>query len=158
MPSNDLFTILFEFNFSLFNLRVLYELARNPDEQAALAVDLELDDSPPRLNRVINESMRLWPVVAGGGLRELSKDVITRDNIRITKGTTVSFPAFSTFRQPWISRADEFVPERWCDDAPQIDKLRDMFSPFNRGRRNLKPEGLRLRIKERPSKSQGREE
>lgn len=117
----------------------LYELARNPAEQAALALELQQSEAnqlPPRLGWVVNESMRLWPVVAGGGGRQLSKDIITPSKILIKKGTVVSLPFFSTYRQPWISEADRFIPDRWRDDAPQLAELRKMFNPFSRGRRN----------------------
>lgn len=31
---------------------------------------------------------------------------------------------------------DEFLPERWSEDNPQIENLKDMFMPFALGKRN----------------------
>jgi len=89
----------------------------------------------PRLNRVVNEAMRIWPVVGGGGIRVASRDFVCPDGVIIPKGSDGSFPLYGSYRQPWIHDANEFKPSRWCDDAPQIGELREAFAPFNRGRR-----------------------
>ena len=113
----------------------LYELARHPEEQTALASDLSTDSQPPRLTRVVNEAMRLWPVAASGGTRVASRDFVCSDGVIIPQGSDVSFPLYGSYRQPWIHDADQFMPARWCDDAPQVGELREAFAPFNRGRR-----------------------
>jgi len=118
----------------------LYELAKNPEEQLALAKDLDEPDSvkklPPRLHRVVNESMRLWPVIAGGGVRVASKDFKTKSGLVIKKGSSITFPLFSMFRSPWIRDANHFISDRWLDEDPQVADLRSGFVPFNAGRRN----------------------
>ena len=64
----------------------LFELADHPNVQAALAKDLLLDSQPQRLTHVVNEAMRLWPVVAGGGTRVASRDFVCSNGMIIPKG------------------------------------------------------------------------
>jgi len=114
----------------------LFELADHPEEQEALAKELSMDSQPPQLTRVINEAMRLWPVLPGGGTRVASRDFVCSNGMVILKGSDVSFPMYAAYRQPWITDANKFCPARWSDDAPQVAELREAFAPFNRGRRN----------------------
>jgi len=114
----------------------LFELARNPEEQSALALELTQEEHPSRLERVVNEAMRLWPVASGGGLRTASKDFTTKDFYTIKKGSKVSFNQYSMHRQPWIRNANKFIPDRWRNEDPQVDELRKSFMPFGFGRRN----------------------
>ena len=119
---------------------VLFELARHPQEQSALADELRAQDCgehlPPRLDRVIKEAMRLWPVTAGGGTRIASRDFATSSGLIIAKGSHVSVSMYGAFRQQWVKDANEFLPDRWREDAPQVTELHEFIIPFNKGRRN----------------------
>ena len=39
------------------------------------------------------------------------------------------------FREGWIDRPLEFLPERWATDNPQLPELKEMFLPFSLGKR-----------------------
>lgn len=79
--------------------------------------------------------MRLWPVAGSGSARTLIQDIEYEDYI-LPKGSTVQTVFFAIFRQPWIDRPDEFLPDRWSESNPQISDLKDMFMPFSLGKRN----------------------
>lgn len=89
------------------------------------------------LNWCIKESMRLWPVAAGGSTRDIvTCDILYDDNKRcIPEGSTVIIHYYMMFRQPWIQDANKFMPERWSEDNPQIEGLKEMFIPFSTGKR-----------------------
>lgn len=79
--------------------------------------------------------MRLWPVAGSGSARTLLQDIEYEDYI-LPKGYTVQTVFYAIFRQPWIDRANEFVPERWADTSPQSADLKEMLMPFSLGKRN----------------------
>jgi len=83
----------------------------------------------------IQEIMRLWPVTAGGPSRELTED-LEYNRMLLPKGSLVNCHFFSIFRQAWIDRPEEFVPERWADSNPQLPQLREMLIPFSLGKRS----------------------
>lgn len=87
------------------------------------------------LNWCIKESMRLWPVAGAGSARTLTQS-FDYNGFHYQKGDLCILQYFSMFRQPWIDRPDEFIPERWADDAAQIKELRELFMPFSLGPRN----------------------
>jgi cytochrome P450 len=101
-----------------------------PDGRPTLAQVSRLD----YLNWCIKESMRLMPVSGLGSGRTMEKD-IEYNGVLLPKGRLVVCPFYSIFRQPWIDRAEEFVPERWAEDAPQVKELKDMLMPFSLGPR-----------------------
>jgi len=43
---------------------------------------------------------------------------------------------YGAFRQQWVKDANEFLPDRWREDAPQVTELHEFIIPFNKGRRN----------------------
>lgn len=139
---------------------LLLELMRHPDKEALLLAELDtvmpkdfsVDHATdaslqnkianlPYLNCCIKETMRLWPVPAGGPARDLTQD-IEYDGYVLKKGSTVVVHFYSMFRQPWIHNADEFVPERWYETNPQLPQLKEMFMPFSLGRRNCSGQNL----------------
>ena len=83
----------------------------------------------------INESMRLWPVAGAGSARTLQQDIEYKGML-IPKGKPVLTAIYPMFREGWIDRADEFIPERWSDDSPQSKQLKEMFMPFSLGKRS----------------------
>lgn len=89
----------------------------------------------PFLSGCIQESMRLHSVVAVGSMRETLSD-IEYEGISIPAGSTCTLAFHSMFRQPWIDRAEDFLPERWDPSNPQERELRAMMMPFALGSRN----------------------
>lgn len=102
--------------------------------------------SLPYLGMCIKEAMRLWPVAASGPRRVTTQDLECVTNIAavdptqpmvfIPKGSTVQTNFFTMFRAGWIDRPEEFIPERWAPDSPQVSRLKEMHIPFSLGRRN----------------------
>ena len=86
------------------------------------------------MSRVINEAMRTNPVVAGGVLREISKDM-EYEGMRIPKGSTAVIHYYTLFRSH-ISQPDEFLPDRWDEAHPEYALLKSLFMPFSLGKRN----------------------
>lgn len=86
------------------------------------------------LNCCIKESMRLWPVAAIGSVRELDRDMHWKGMV-LPKGSSIRAHVFSMFRETWIDRPTEFVPDRWAPEAPQLAELKEMFIPFSLGKR-----------------------
>ena len=89
----------------------------------------------PYLHGCIQEAMRLYPVAANGPKRCTVSD-IEYEGIKIPKGSTCTVALYSMFRQPWIDRAEEFLPERWDPSNPQEKELKAMLMPFGLGSRN----------------------
>ena len=127
----------------------LLEMARHPETRRKL--QLELDASLPRTNGdrqialsdlsgleylgwCIKESMRLWPVAAGGVLRQTTEK-ITYGGYEIPKNCTAILDFYAMFHEEWIERPDEFIPERWAETNPQSNDLKEMFIPFSIGKR-----------------------
>jgi len=136
---------------------LLIDLSRRPDVKVKLLAALETvmpdrfeaegaaDDASGRelmskiasleyLSWCIKETLRLWPVAAGGPARELTEDV-HHNGMLLPKGSIVLVHFWSIFRSPWIDRADEFVPERWGAQNPQLARLQRTVIPFSMGRR-----------------------
>jgi len=71
------------------------------------------------LTLCINETLRLWPVVAQGTFRVLTEDTVI-SGIRVPKNALLSFPHYQIHRdkEVWGETADQFNPERkWVSDA-----------------------------------------
>lgn len=90
--------------------------------------------SLPWLDKCIKESMRLWSVIGVGPKRLLIQDIEYEGKV-LPKGSVVHAAFHSMFRQSWIDRCDDFVPERWDESNPQVCELKCMFMPFNVGTR-----------------------
>lgn len=87
------------------------------------------------LNFCIKESMRLWPVAGSGSARTLLQDIEYKDYV-LPKGSVVQTVFYAIFRQQWIDRPNEFLPDRWAESNPQVNDLKDMLMPFSLGKRN----------------------
>lgn len=123
----------------------LMEMAKNPEckKKLQLALDNTIRDRNPSHSEVtkvdylqwcIKESMRLWPVAATGSARTLEED-IEYNGMILPKGAVAQTVFYAIFRSSWIDKADEFIPERWSEENPQISDLKDMFMPFSLGKR-----------------------
>jgi cytochrome P450 len=131
------------------------ELAKNQDVQTKLRDELNSASkdptaakkrmsiiSSPLLKNVIKETMRLWPVAAGGGLRVLSDDmVVTTNDIKgleqtmiLPKGSITSMNIFAFQRdKDTFNRPDEWLPDRWENAT---EDMKAAFMPFTVGRRS----------------------
>ncbi|KAG0239324.1 hypothetical protein BGW41_007809 [Actinomortierella wolfii] len=127
-------------------------LVKNPDKMKRLREELEIatasnapDELPneeqirklPYLQSVINETLRLQPVVASGIPRELTEDKEMLGYF-VPKGTII----LAQIRQlhmndEYFPKATEFIPERWLPDESPFLPIQDFtFYPFSAGTRN----------------------
>jgi cytochrome P450 len=124
----------------------VWEIAKNPAIQSKLQLEIDsmlasvksktgkdFPDFPdffrlPYLNLIINETLRLWPVVPGGTRRILTEDEIIA-GVKVPQGTPLAFPHYTMHRDPTIWEDPEvFNPERkWHAEA---------FLPFTKQPRN----------------------
>jgi cytochrome P450 len=129
----------------------LMELSKNKDIQTQLRQELKgakknpennkLIDSP-LLKRVIKETLRLWPVAAGGGIRVVPDDMVVKSDdgkggkrlMTLPKGTVAHIVSYPLFRDEEVfDRPDEWVPDRWMNTT---DEMKTTFMPFMVGRRS----------------------
>ena len=143
---------------------LIYELCRNPMYQTKLRNEIDIfwlehkneeityNDfrKLPFMTRCIMETLRLWPALANGTYRELTKDdfVIGNDGekIKISKGTFIQIPNWFRHRNPelWGVDANIFNPERDFIDEELWDGTiintynpsTERFSPFTYGPRD----------------------
>jgi cytochrome P450 len=72
-----------------------------------------------------------------------SEDIHHNDLI-IPSGSVILVNMMAMYRQPWINSPDEYLPERWQEDNPQINELKEMFIPFSSGKRSCIGQNLAL--------------
>jgi cytochrome P450 len=124
---------------------ILKELAKNPEEQHKLYNSLKQTnredwDQSDSLRKVIKEGMRLHCVAAGGSVREIGRDFISRKGYLLPKGAFVFIPYFVMLRNARIFEdADQFVPSRW--DCPTKEMI-EAFMPFAAGKQNCVGQSL----------------
>mmetsp|Transcript_17566 Transcript_17566/g.26281 ORF Transcript_17566/g.26281 Transcript_17566/m.26281 type:complete len:428 (+) Transcript_17566:592-1875(+) len=86
------------------------------------------------LRKIVKESMRLHPVVAGGPKRTIGKDIVIDGGAILQKGTIVDMPLILLLRNSNIFEdADSFIPSRW--DNP-TQEMKEAFIPFALGKQN----------------------
>ncbi|KAJ1401668.1 cytochrome P450 [Ochromonadaceae sp. CCMP2298] len=95
------------------------------------------------LNCCIKEGTRLWPVAAAGGSREVAED-FEWEGMLLPKGSTIQPHFYSIFRERWIDRPHEFLPERWLPSNPQLPLLKEMYIPFSVGKRSCIGQNMAL--------------
>ncbi|KAL3914012.1 MAG: hypothetical protein SGARI_000356, partial [Bacillariaceae sp.] len=130
----------------------LLELAKNPDIQKQLREELRGKDmlETPLLKRVVKETLRLWPVAAGGGLRQIPEDMVVSSDdgkggkrlMTLPKNSVAHIASFCVLRDKEVyDRADEWIPSRW--EKPTED-MKTAFVPFMAGRRSCPGQLLAL--------------
>lgn len=135
---------------------IIIELARSPDVVKKLRQELDASfgEHGPRnctaqqlsqldyLGKVIKEGMRLWPVVANGSQRTTSVDIPYKEFV-IPAGSTLAINNFVMMRTG-IQEGNRFIPERWNEDNPDREKLKESFLPFASGKRACVGQALAL--------------
>jgi cytochrome P450 len=108
---------------------------RSDDGETIVLLKHELLRRSSYLSAVINETMRLWPVVLDGGIgRAPTEDIIVKGYL-IPKDTNLVINYYTLHHDPeyWGLDVESFMPERWLD----VDKIpRDCYYPFSAGTRN----------------------
>ncbi|XP_036028239.1 cytochrome P450 3A13-like [Onychomys torridus] len=125
---------------------ITYLLAIHPDVQKKLQheIDAVLPNKAPAtyqalveieyLDMVVNETMRLYPVI--GRINRLSKEDAEINGVFIPNGTLVTIPIFVLHRDPkYWPEPEEFHPERFSkENKERINPY--TYMPFGYGPRN----------------------
>ncbi|CAI6339949.1 unnamed protein product [Periconia digitata] len=120
---------------------MFYHLALNTEHVAKLRTELEGVDirdnralqSLVHLNALINETLRLYPPVITGPLRQTPPEGLQIGETFIPGNVTISTPLWILGRlESSYERASEFLPERWYKDSTMIKDARG-FAPFLSG-------------------------
>jgi cytochrome P450 len=88
------------------------------------------------LDAVINESMRLQPAVSStGGLTRITPTGgLMIAGVHVPGDVIVSVPPYTINRDPrYFDKAEEFIPERWTDEHPELVRDRGVLVPFSIG-------------------------
>ncbi|KAJ4350988.1 hypothetical protein N0V95_004222 [Ascochyta clinopodiicola] len=137
---------------------IAYELCKNPQAQAKLRekieatltrkshLDVEDVQNIPYLDGVINEAMRLHPVVPSGFQRETPPEGITLPNGTYIPGNIhIWMPMHCLQRDPrYFAQPLTFLPERWTDEQPEAVIDKRAFLPFSTGVYNCVGQKLAL--------------
>ncbi|ROW06272.1 hypothetical protein VPNG_08075 [Cytospora leucostoma] len=78
----------------------------------------------PHLNAVLQEALRLYPVLPTGGPRQTGDQGVTIASVFIPPLTTIISPRFSIQRrEDCFEKANEFIPERWTTRGEMIRNI-----------------------------------
>ena len=123
----------------------MLELAKNPTEQDFLRKELqkvpkEESGQNPALLRVIRESMRLNPSSGVGSVRENAEEIVLEDGTRMP-AQSICMTCFYVIQRDGdvFERPDEFVPSRWENPTPEMQRN---WITFGAGRRNCQGQAL----------------
>ncbi|KAI1431257.1 cytochrome P450 [Xylaria sp. CBS 124048] len=114
------------------------ELARKPEQIEAVyneMIGMDITDSKtlstlPHLNAVIQEALRLYPVLPTAGSRKVGKNGVTIGGVYIPPYTTIINPRFSIHRrEDCFEQAEEFIPERWTTRREMVRNIA-AYSPW----------------------------
>ncbi|RDW89798.1 cytochrome P450 [Aspergillus mulundensis] len=129
---------------------IFYELVRHPEHITKLRAELEPiyaeNDNPSKteflhskiahlehLNGVINEALRLHPVVPSSLQRKTPPEGIFVDGVHIPGNMHVWCPLYTIARSELAyAQPHEFIPERWST-KPELIRHKGAFAPFSLG-------------------------
>ncbi|KAI9643581.1 hypothetical protein NHQ30_008202 [Ciborinia camelliae] len=123
-------------------LGLFSELARNPHQiETAYAEIAEKDITDtkvlsglPYLNAIIQEALRLYPVLPTAGSRKTGKHGVTIAGVFIPPNTTVVNPRYSIHRrEDCFEQANDFIPERWTTRREMVRNIA-AYSPWGTGK------------------------
>lgn len=122
---------------------LVWSVCRHPEVRLYLSEELDelpdgFDDDHlrglPYLNQVIEETLRLYPSVAGGLLRTVPRDGAEICGYWIPGGTIVSCQAYSMHRDPNVfPNPDIFYPERWAEPSVAMKDAMMVWGGGSRG-------------------------
>lgn len=115
---------------------LVWSVCRHPEVRLFLTEELEDDELPgagaaglddahlralPYLGQVVEETLRLYPGVAGGLLRTVPAEGADICGCWIPGGTVVSCQAYSMHRDPRVfPNPGIFYPERWAEPTAEM--------------------------------------
>ncbi|KAK0634267.1 cytochrome P450 [Bombardia bombarda] len=114
------------------------ELAKKPEYIEAVyqeMVDVDILDTKvlsqlPNLNAVIQETLRLYPVLPTAGTRKTGPNGVTIAGVFIPPYTTIVNPRYSIHRrEDCFEQATEFIPERWTTRRDMVKNMA-AYSPW----------------------------
>lgn len=117
----------------------MLELARHPEEQKKIRDDLaklapEEWNNSKAVQMAVKEAMRLFPVSAGGSLRQTGRDFETADGLVIPQNSNVVAAMILLHRNTTIFKdADKYIPSRWENPTKE---MKDAFLIFSAGKQN----------------------
>lgn len=123
-------------------------LAQNPRVQSKLRQAFK--ENPDADDRkmidycqfVVNETLRVTPILPAGAIRQISRDFVTDQGKIIPKGAIIfSGNYVSSFNPDIFENPEEFRPERW--ETPTQDMV-DNFFPFTFGPRKCPGQPLAI--------------
>jgi cytochrome P450 len=89
------------------------------------------------LHAVIQETLRMYPPVAGDMPRMTPSEGAKVCGTYIPPHTRISIPMYPAFRSALnFKNPDTFAPERWLGDEKYADDRRSVLQPFSIGSRN----------------------
>jgi cytochrome P450 len=146
LESNAQLTIVAGTDTTASTMTALFtEFARNPRIQAAVhgelkeafssaqEIDVQQLTNLPYLNACINEALRVWPAVPGGGRYCTPPSGITVDGTFIPGNVAVKVSTVMLMKDPrYFVDGEKFIPERWTT-RPELVKDKRAFVPFSYG-------------------------
>jgi cytochrome P450 len=114
------------------------ELAQKPEHIEGVYQELkdaDINESKvlaklPYLNAVIQEALRMYPVLPTGGSRKTGERGVTIGGVFIPPNTTMVGPRFTIQRrEDCFERATEFIPERWTT-RPEMVRNIAAYNPW----------------------------
>ncbi|KAI5798943.1 cytochrome P450 [Geopyxis carbonaria] len=112
----------------------LRELALHPDIQDRLYTALQADPETPYLMAVIDEGLRLWPPVPGGGQAQVGPAGATIAGTFIPPLTAIRVPPLTLMHDArYFPQPERFWPERWLQDREAGVANVKAFTAFGAG-------------------------
>jgi cytochrome P450 len=86
------------------------------------------------LNAVVNEALRLYTPTPSGTYATTQPQGLDVDGVHIPGNVQVDIPFLALMRdERYFPQGDEFIPERWTSERPDLLKDRRAFIPFGYG-------------------------